>query len=54
MLRFLTSGLLTRGAARRLSRAIPNPFVRALAIAAAGLAIEQVVYRGWRRRHAHA
>ena len=54
MLRILTSGLLTRGAARKLSRAIPNPFVRALAIAAAGVVIEQLVYRGWRRHEAHA
>jgi hypothetical protein len=48
MLRFLTTGLLTRGAARRLSRAIPNPLVRTVAIAAAGYAIERLVYR---RRH---
>ena len=54
MLRFLTAGILTRGAARKLSRAIPNPLVRALAIAAAGYAIERAVYRGWRRRQAHA
>jgi hypothetical protein len=54
MLRFLTTGFLTRGAARKLSRAIPNPLVRMLAIAAAGYAIEQVVYRGWRRHQAHA
>jgi hypothetical protein len=52
MIRLLTSGLLTRGAARRLSRAIPNPFLRAMAIAAVGVAIEQLVYRGWQRAHA--
>ena len=51
MLRLLTTGLLSRSAARRLSRAIPNPFARALAIAAAGYAIERVVYR---RRHPRA
>ena len=54
MLRLLTSGLLTRGAAKRLSRKIPNPFVRTLAIAAAGYAIEQLVYRSYRKRHAVA
>jgi len=45
MLRLLTSGLLTRSAARRLSRVIPNPLVRTVAIAAAGYAIERLVYR---------
>ena len=57
MLRLMTSGLLTRSAAKRLSRAIPNPFVRTLAIAAAGFAIEQLVYWGVHKRHprgAHA
>jgi hypothetical protein len=49
----MTSGLLTRSAAKRLSRAIPNPFVRTLAIAAAGFAIEQLVYRTWRKQHRH-
>ena len=51
MLRLLTTGCLTRGAARRLSRAIPNPLVRTIAIAAAGYAIERLVYR---KRHPHA
>ena len=52
MIRLLTSGFLTRGAARRLSRAIPNPLVRTVAIAAAGYAIDRLV-RG-RRSHRRA
>ncbi|MDF1503730.1 hypothetical protein [Roseisolibacter sp. H3M3-2] len=43
MLRLLASGLLTRSASRRLSRFIPNPFVRTLAVAATGYAIARVV-----------
>ena len=54
MLRLLTTGLLSRSAARRLSRVIPNPFVRALAVTAAGYAIQRVVYRKRHPRAAHA
>ncbi len=43
MLRYLASGLLTRNAARRLGRVIPNPFVRTVAIAAAGYAINRLM-----------
>lgn len=50
MLRYLASGFLTRGAARRLSRVIPNPLVRTLAIAAAGYAINHVIQRSTARR----
>ena len=52
MLRFLASGLLTRGAARRLGRVIPNPLVRAVAVTVAGYAINSLVHRGGRRRRA--
>ena len=48
MLRYLASGLLTRSASRRLARVIPNPLVRAAAIAAAGYAINRMMTR--RRR----
>ena len=50
MLRFLTSGLLTRGAARRLGRVIPNPLARAVAVTVAGYAINRVVARVGRNR----
>lgn len=43
MLRYLASGLLTRNVSRRLARAIPNPFVRTVAIAAAGYAVNRLV-----------
>lgn len=45
MIRYLASGLLTRSASRRLARYIPNPIVRAVAIAAAGYAINRVMTR---------
>ena len=54
MIRSLTSGLLTRSASRRLARFIPNPILRVAAIAVVGYAIEQLVYRSYRKRHAHA
>ena len=43
MLRYLASGLLTRNVSRRLARAIPNPLVRTVAIAAAGYAVNRVM-----------
>ena len=43
MLRTLASGLLTRSAARRLARFIPNPLVRTVAIAATGYLVNRVV-----------
>ena len=43
MLRLLASGLLTRSASRRVARFIPNPFVRALAVAATGYAVSRVM-----------
>lgn len=43
MLRYLASGLLTRNVSRRLARAIPNPLVRTVAIAAAGFAVNRLV-----------
>lgn len=43
MLRYLASGLLTRNVSRRLARAIPNPLVRTVAIAAAGYAVNRLV-----------
>ncbi len=39
MLGYFASGLLSRTASRRLARVIPNPFVRAAVVAAAGYAI---------------
>ena len=50
MFRFLASGLLTRGAARRLGRVIPNPLVRAVAVTVAGYAINNLVHRVAARR----
>jgi hypothetical protein len=43
MLRYLATGLLTRNVSQRLARAIPNPIVRTVAIAAAGLAVQRLV-----------
>jgi hypothetical protein len=43
MLRYLATGLLTRNVSLRLARAIPNPVVRTVAIAAAGLAVSRLV-----------
>jgi hypothetical protein len=43
MLRYLATGLLTRNVSRRLVRMIPNPIVRTVAVAAAGLAVERLV-----------
>ena len=43
MFRYLATGLLTRNVSRRLARAIPNPILRTVAIAAAGLAVQRVV-----------
>ena len=43
MLRFLASGFLTRRLARPLSRAIPNPLLRTVAIAATGYAVERML-----------
>jgi hypothetical protein len=37
MLRFLAAGWLTKRLARPLSRVIPNPYLRAAAIAGAGV-----------------
>jgi hypothetical protein len=37
MFRFLAAGWLTRRVAGPISRAIPNPFLRAVAIAGVGL-----------------
>ena len=45
MLRYLASGMLTRGASRRLARFIPNPILRTVAIAAAAYGIERLVTR---------
>ncbi len=45
MLRFLASGLLTRKLARPISRAIPNPLLRTVAIAATGYAVERMLAR---------
>ena len=50
MIRPIATGLLTRSAARRLSRWIPNPLLRTVAIAVAGYAIDRLVYRTSRRR----
>ena len=43
MLRYLASGLLTRNVSRRLARAIPNPLLRTVAIAATGYAVNRLV-----------
>jgi hypothetical protein len=45
MLRYLTSGLLTRSASRRLARWIPNPLLRTVAIAVVAYGIEQVIVK---------
>jgi hypothetical protein len=45
MLRYLASGLVTRSAARRLSRWIPNPLLRTVAIAATGYAVNRMLSR---------
>jgi hypothetical protein len=50
-LRTLASGLLGRRAARRLSRAIPNPFLRTATVAAVTALVPLVVNRLAERRH---
>jgi hypothetical protein len=53
MLRLFASGLLSRGLARRIARFIPNPFVRTLAIAASGYAVNRLMLGSARKaRHA--
>jgi len=49
MIRPIATGLLTRSAARRLSRWIPNPLLRTVAIAVAGYAIERMVMKAAQR-----
>ena len=43
MLRFLAANWLTSRLARPLSRVIPNPYVRAAALAATGMLVTRVV-----------
>ena len=58
MLRYFASGFLTRKLARPISRAIPNPILRTLAIAAVGYGVERLIakrvarpsFRGPRRK----
>ncbi len=45
MLRYLASGLLTRSAARRIARLVPNPLLRTVAIAATGYAVNRLVQK---------
>jgi len=45
MLRLLTAGWLTRRLAVPLSRAIPNPVLRAAAIAVAGVLVASVLQK---------
>ena len=43
MLRFLAANWVTRRLARPISRAIPNPYLRAAAIAGTGLLVTRVL-----------
>ena len=45
MLRFLAANWLTRRLAGPLSRAIPNPYLRAAALAGTGLAVTRMLQR---------
>jgi hypothetical protein len=49
MLRFLAAGWLTRRLARPISRVIPNPYLRAAAIAGAGVLASRLLKVGPRR-----
>ncbi|MBV9880278.1 MAG: hypothetical protein JO180_07275 [Gemmatirosa sp.] len=50
MIRPIAAGLLTRTASRRLSRWIPNPLVRTVAIAVAAYGIERLLTKRTRVR----
>ena len=49
MLRFLAAGWLTRRLSRPISRVIPNPYLRAAAIAGAGVLASRLLKVGPRR-----
>ncbi len=50
MLRFLAASWLTRRLIAPLSRLIPNPFLRAAAIAGTSLVVTRMVQKGTTRR----
>ena len=50
MLRFLTASWLTRRLARPISRAIPNPYLRAAAVAGSGILVTRLLQKRTRRR----
>ena len=50
MLRFLAANWLTRRLAAPLARAIPNPYLRAAAMAGTGLMVTRMFQRGSNRR----
>jgi hypothetical protein len=52
MLRFLTTNWITSRLARPIGRAIPNPYLRAAAIATAGVLVARMLQRGPSRRGA--
>jgi len=49
MLRFLTANWLTRRLARPLGRAIPNPYLRAAAVAGTGVLVTRLLQKRSRR-----
>jgi len=49
MLRFLTANWLTRRLARPLGRAIPNPYLRAAAVAGTGVLVTRLLQKRPRR-----
>ena len=50
MLRFLAANWLTRRLAAPLSRAIPNPYLRAAAIAGTGVMVTRLLQKNTGRR----
>jgi hypothetical protein len=52
MLRFLAANWITSRLARPISRAIPNPYVRAAAVATTGVLVARMLQRGPSRRGA--
>ena len=52
IVRAIATGLLTRGAARRLTRIIPNPLMRTVAVVAATAIIPAIIEKVASRRQA--
>lgn len=52
MFRFIAASWITRRLAAPLSRAIPNPYLRAAAVAGTGMIVTRMLQKGSSRRGA--